>query len=64
MKLRNCQLGGKTVSFGNAYFVHMRRISVLSLFSFRKFVMNQDFISDKQVVWEEGRRVEVDLLDR
>lgn len=42
----------------------MRRISVLSLFNFRKSEKNQDFISDKQAVREEGGSVVFGLLER
>ena len=44
--------------------IPIRRISVLSLFNFRKFEVNQDLISDKQAVREEGRSVEFGLLER
>ena len=44
--------------------VPIRRISVLSLFNFRKFEVNQDLISDMQVVREEGGSVEFGLLER
>lgn len=39
---------GKLSTLDSADLVPMRRISGLSLFNFRKFEMNQDFISDKQ----------------
>ena len=44
--------------------VPMRRISVLSLFNFKKFEVNQDFISDRQLVREEGGSAEFGLVDR
>lgn len=34
----------------NLHFVPMRRISVLSLSSFKKFEVNQEFNSDEQVL--------------
>lgn len=54
----------KLSTLDNVDFVPMRRISVLSLFNFRKLEVNQDFISDKQLVREESGRVEFGLLDR
>ena len=44
--------------------VPIRRISVLSLFNFRRFEVNQDLISNKQAVREEGGSVEFGLLER
>ena len=44
--------------------VPTRRTSVLSLLSFRKLEVNQDFISDRQEVREAGGRVVDGLPDR
>ena len=44
--------------------VPTRRTSVLLLLSFRKLEVNQDFISVKQEVREEGGRVVDGLADR
>ena len=44
--------------------VPMRRISVLSLFNLRKFAVNQDLISDKQLVREGGGSEEFGLVER
>ena len=44
--------------------VPTRKISVLSLFSFRKLEVNQDLISDRQEVREEGGIIESGLLDK
>ena len=44
--------------------VPTRRISVLSLFNLRKFEVNQVFISVRQLVREEGGRVEFGLVER
>ena len=44
--------------------VPMRRTCDLSLFNCRKFEVNQVFISDKQLVREEGGSEEFGLLDR
>ncbi len=41
-----------------------KRISVLSLFNFKKLEVNQDLISDKQAMREEGGSVEFGLLER
>ncbi len=41
-----------------------RRILVLSLFNFKKLEVNQDLISDKQAMREEGGSVEFGLLER
>lgn len=43
-------------------FVPMRRISVLSHLSFRKFEVNQDLMTDKQEIREGGGRVELSLF--
>ena len=40
------------------------RSSVLSLLSLRKFEVNQDLSSERQLVREEGGRVASGLLDR
>ena len=55
---------GKRSALDNVDWVPIRRISVLSLFNFRKFEVNQDLISDKQAVREEGGSVEFGLLER
>ena len=44
--------------------VPTRRISVLSLFNLRKLEVNQDLISVKQVMREEGGSAEFGLLER
>ena len=44
--------------------VPTRRSSVLSLFSLRKFEVNQDLISERQWVREEGGRKASGLLDK
>lgn len=44
--------------------VPTRRSSVLSLFNLRKFEVNQDLISERQWVREEGGREELGLLER
>ena len=44
--------------------VPIRRSSVLSLLSLRKFEVNQDLISERQWVREEGGRVVSGLLDK
>ena len=54
----------KLSALDNVDLVPMRRISVLSLFNFKKFEVNQDFISDRQLVREEGGSVEFGLVDR
>ena len=44
--------------------VPTRRSSVLSLLSLRKFEVNQDLISERQWVREDGARVASGLLDK
>lgn len=44
--------------------VATRRSSVLSLFSLRKFEVNQSLISSKQLVRDKGGSEEVGLLDK
>lgn len=44
--------------------VPTKRTSVLSLLSFRKFDGNQDLISERQSVREEGGKLEVGLVER
>lgn len=55
---------GKRSTLDSVDWVPIKRISVLSLFNFRKFEVNQDLISDKQAVREEGGSVEFGLLER
>lgn len=45
-------------------FVPMRSISALLLLSFRELEVNQDLISERQEVNEEGRSVEHGLVER
>ena len=44
--------------------VPTRKISILSLFTFRKLEVNQELISDSQEVREEGGIIESGLLDK
>lgn len=44
--------------------VPIKIISFLSPFNFRKLEVNQNLISDKQAVREEGWSAESDLLER
>ena len=53
---------GKLSVLDSVDLVPMRRTSVLSLLSLRKFEENQDLISVRQSVREVGGRLEVDLL--
>lgn len=46
------------------FIVPITRNSVLSLFSFRKIEVSQDFMSDKQEIREEGGSVELGLQER
>ena len=48
---------GNRSTLDSVDWVLIRRISVLSLFNFKKFEVNQDLISDKQAVREEGGSV-------
>ena len=54
----------KLSNLERVFLVPMTRSSVLSVFNFKKFELNQDFISCRQVVREEGGRVEFGLLER
>lgn len=51
----------KLLDFLNVELVPINNISVLSLFSLRKLTVNQDFISRRQLVREEGGRRESGL---
>lgn len=44
--------------------VPMRRSSVLLSFNFRKFEVNQDLMSEKQSVRDEGGSLRLGLVDR
>ena len=52
-------VSGKLLVLDNVDLVPTRRTSVLSLFNWRKFDENQDLISVRQSVREEGGRLEV-----
>lgn len=55
---------GKRSVLDSVDLVPIRRISVLSLFNFRKLEVNQDLISERQVMREEGGSEEFGLLER
>ena len=52
------------MSLDSVDFVQIIMNSVLSLFNFRKFEVNHDFLSDRQWVREEVGSGELGLLDR
>ena len=53
----------KLLDFLRVELVPISNISVLSLFSLRKLTVNQDFISRRQLVSEEGGRRESGLVE-
>ncbi len=54
----------KFLDLFNVDLVPIRSCSVLLLFNLRKFEVNQDFMSRRQLVREDGGSLEVGLVER